>query len=366
MKKLVALLLAAGMILVAFAGCTKENPNTNGTSGTDDKVKIVLLINGTLGDKSFFDSAKNGMDLIQEKYGDRVETQTVEMSYDATKWTPALIEFSEDEETDIIISGTWQMVDRVIEVAPDYPDKKYIVYDAEVDYSGGQYQNVYSIMYKQNEAAFLAGAASALASKTNMFGFVGGMDNVTINDFLIGLISGAQYVKPEMKFTSAYIGNFDDAVKAKEITLSQINNQNADVVYGCAGQAGLGSIEAAAEKGVYALGGDADQAMAFKGVDDAKAQCIITSILKRVDNSLLKAVSESMDGTLQWGSSGSFGLADESVGLAKNEYYESILTQEQRDQIDEIEQKIIAGEIEVPTAFGMDTQQIQDFVAAAK
>ena len=55
MKKLVALLLAAGMILVAFAGCTKENPNTSGTSGTDDKVKIVLLINGTLGDKSFFD-----------------------------------------------------------------------------------------------------------------------------------------------------------------------------------------------------------------------------------------------------------------------------------------------------------------------
>lgn len=305
------------------------------------------------------------MDLIKEKYGDRVETQTVEMTYDATKWTPALIEFSEDADTDIIISGTWQMVDRVIEVAPDYPDKKYIVYDAEVDYSSGDYSNVYSITYKQNEASFLAGAASALVSKTNVFGFVGGMDNVTINDFLVGLIAGAQYVKPEMRFATAYIGNFDDAVKAKEITLSQINNQNADVVYGCAGQAGLGSIEAAAEQGVYALGGDSDQAMSFKGVDDAKAECIITSILKRVDQSLLRAVTASMEGTLQWGTTGSFGLADESVGLAENEYYEAILTEEQRAQIDEIEQKIISGEIEVPTALGRDTQEVKDYIDAA-
>ena len=344
MKKVLVILMAACLILLVFAGSGTDDANTDpsnaGTSG--DPVKIVLLINGTLGDKSFFDSAQNGMDLIKEKYGDRV-----------------------DADTDIIISGTWQMVDRVIEVAPDYPDKKYIVYDAEVDYSSGDYSNVYSITYKQNEASFLAGAASALVSKTNVFGFVGGMDNVTINDFLVGLIAGAQYVKPEMRFATAYIGNFDDAVKAKEITLSQINNQNADVVYGCAGQAGLGSIEAAAEQGVYALGGDSDQAMSFKGVDDAKAECIITSILKRVDQSLLRAVTASMEGTLQWGTTGSFGLADESVGLAENEYYEAILTEEQRAQIDEIEQKIISGEIEVPTALGRDTQEVKDYIDAA-
>ena len=126
MKKVLAILMAACLILLVFAGCgtdgTTTDPSNAGASG--DPVKIVLLINGTLGDKSFFDSAQNGMDLIKEKYGDRVETQTVEMTYDATKWTPALIEFSEDADTDIIISGTWQMVDRVIEVAPDYPDKK--------------------------------------------------------------------------------------------------------------------------------------------------------------------------------------------------------------------------------------------------
>ena len=364
MKKILAITMALCLMLLVFAGCGGQQTDDPAAPGTD-AVKIVLLINGTLGDKSFFDSAKNGMDLIKEKYGDKVETQTVEMTYDATKWTPALIEFSEDPDTDIIISGTWQMVDRVIEVAPDYPEKKYIVYDAEVDYSSGDYSNVYSITYKQNEASFLAGAASALVSKTNVFGFVGGMDNVTINDFLVGLIAGAQYVKPAMRFTTAYIGNFDDAVKAKEITLSQINNQNADIVYGCAGQAGLGSIEAAAEQGVYALGGDADQAMLFKGVDDAKASCIITSILKRVDNSLLRAVTASMEGTLEWGTTGSFGLSDESVGLAENEYYEAILTADQRAQVEEIKQKIISGEIEVPTALGRDTQEVKDYIDAA-
>lgn len=369
MKKLLSLVLAVLMCLALLSACgeepvttpSSENPQSSETpenTGTDP-VNIVLLINGTLGDKSFFDSAENGMQMIKEKYGDQVELRTVEMSYDATKWTPTLIEFSEDEDTDIIISGTWQMVDRVAEVAPDYPDKKYIVYDASMDYTTGEYDNVYSILYKQNEASFLAGAASAMVSKTGVFGFVGGMDNVTINDFLVGLIEGAQYINPDMKFAVAYIGNFDDAVKCKEITLSQINNQKADVVYGCAGQAGLGNIEAAAENGVYSLGGDSDQAMILKDSNEEKAECIITSIMKRVDMSLLKAVSDYMDGTLEWGTAGELGLVDQSVGLAKNEYYYAILTEEQRAQIDEIEQMIIDGDIVVGTAFGMTTEEIE-------
>lgn len=369
MKKLLSLVLALVMCLGLLSACgdtpekpvvseSTENGNEAVTDSTDP-VNIVLLINGTLGDKSFFDSAENGMQLIKEKYGDAVELRTVEMSYDATKWTPTLIEFSEDDETDIIISGTWQMVDRVAEVAPDYPEKKYIVYDASMDYTTGDYGNVYSILYKQNEGSFLAGAAAAMASETGVFGFVGGMDNVTINDFLVGLIEGAQYINPDMKFAVAYIGNFDDAVKCKEITLSQISNQKADVVYGCAGQAGLGNIEAAAENGVYSIGGDSDQAMILKESNEDKASCIITSIMKRVDMSLLKAVSDYMEGSLEWGTAGELGLNDQAVGLAKNEYYEAILTEEQRAQIDEIEQKIIDGEITVGTAFGMTTEEIE-------
>lgn len=198
-----------------------------------------------------------------------------------------------------------------------------------------------------------------MASETGVFGFVGGMDNVTINDFLVGLIEGAQYINPDMKFAVAYIGNFDDAVKCKEITLSQISNQKADVVYGCAGQAGLGNIEAAAENGVYSIGGDSDQAMILKESNEDKASCIITSIMKRVDMSLLKAVSDYMEGSLEWGTAGELGLNDQAVGLAKNEYYEAILTEEQRAQIDEIEQKIIDGEITVGTAFGMTTEEIE-------
>ena len=75
--------------------------------------------------------------------------------------------------------------------------------------------------------------------------------------------------------------------------------------------------------------------------------------------SLLKAVSDYMDGTLEWGTAGELGLVDQSVGLAKNEYYDAILTEEQRAQIDEIEQMIIDGDIVVGTAFGMTTEEIE-------
>ena len=82
------------------------------------------------------------------------------MSYDETKWMPTLIDFSEDKDTDIIIMGTWQMSEKLQEVAPQYPDKKYIIYDSSVDYSLGGLDNVYSIEYKQNECSFLAGAVA--------------------------------------------------------------------------------------------------------------------------------------------------------------------------------------------------------------
>ncbi len=102
------------------------------TEPSDDQLDIVLLINGTLGDRSFFDSAHNGMQLIEQELGANV--RTIEMSYDQSSWEPTLWDVSE-QDWDIIVLGTWQMQEYLEEIAPEFPDNRYIIFDTSVDYS---------------------------------------------------------------------------------------------------------------------------------------------------------------------------------------------------------------------------------------
>lgn len=52
---------------------------------------------------------------------------------DQTKWEPTLQNVSE-EDWDIIILGTWQMTEALEAIAPDYPDKRYIIFDTAGNY----------------------------------------------------------------------------------------------------------------------------------------------------------------------------------------------------------------------------------------
>ena len=122
--------------------------------------KVAILINGTLGDKSFFDSAARGAQMINKELG--VTVRLIEMGYNPVEWEPTLEDISDSGDYELVIVGTWQMVDVLARVAPMYPDVKYIIFDTDMDYSTGKLGNVNSITYKQNEGSFLAGALAAL------------------------------------------------------------------------------------------------------------------------------------------------------------------------------------------------------------
>ncbi len=359
---LLALLLSMSLVLVG-CGSKTESPAGNNEQ-QEDTLKVALLINGSLGDKSFFDSADNGMKLLKEKYGDKVETKTIEMGKDLTKWEPTLQDVSE-QDWDIIIVGTWQMSEPLSNIAPQYPDKKYIIFDTEVDYSTGDFSNVYSVLYKQNEVAFLAGALASkvttsdmpLANEQKLIGFLGGVDVPVVNDFLVGYIEGAKYVDEDVKVALSYVGAFSDSAKAKEMSLAQYN-QGVDIAFNVAGQGGLGQIDAAKETNNYVIGVDSDQAQLFKDSDIDKAKLITTSALKRVDNSIVRAVEMYKEGTLKFGETEVTGFKEECVGLAENEIYTEVVPEEIRKELSEIKEKLINGEIKVKTAMGMSTEEL--------
>lgn len=304
----------------------------------EEAPSVMLLIPGTLGDKSFFDSAYNGLKMIEENYGAKVGY--IEMGLDQTKFAPTFEDVI-DEGWDIIITGGQQVSATLTEIAESYPDQNFVLYDESVDYDSGDYSNVYSITYRQNEGAYVAGVLAALVTNSenmdksnedNVIGFVGGFDIPLINDHLVGLIEGALSVNPEIKVGIGYANSFTDASKGKEVGLN-LYNSGADIIYQAAGGAGLGVFDAAKESDYYAIGTDSDQASLFAN-DEDKANAILTSMMKRVDVSLNLVIGRYIsEGTLPFGQAESFGMAEDCIELVDNEWYQNNVSEDIKETI---------------------------------
>ena len=352
-KIIIALLvlLMAGMVVLTVS-CKKKDE----AAKTTDQVRVVLYVNGTLGDKSFFDSAAEGVQRAAKELG--IFTRVLEGGYDPARWEPDIAQLAEGE-WDIIIAGTWQLQEYLEKIAPKHPNKRFFTYDTSVNYDLGGLSNVYSILYSQNEASFLMGALAAMVTSSNLaaanpqktIGFLGGMDIPVINDFKVGFIQGAEYVDPSIRVLVSYAGAFSDPAKGKELTLAMFD-QGADITFNVAGETGLGGIDAAKEKKRYTIGVDSDQYLLFKDTDAEKASWIVTSMMKNVGDSLFRGIQMHLDGSLAYGKAEVLGIAQGGVGVADNENYQKVIPAEFRTKIQEIERKITSGEIVVGTAFG--------------
>ena len=378
MKRKWSVLFLAMMMLVStiLTACSSadESASISGTQGTTaastgkaDPPSVVFVA-GQTNDKSLLESATNGLKLIEEEYG--CKTKVIEFGTDTTKLEPTLEDVS-DTEWDIVMVGTYSSVEALETVAANHPNQKYIIFDTLMDYSDGKNKNIYSMNYKGNEGAFLAGALAAMVTTSDMplanpekrVGWIGGVDNTLINDFALGFIQGAAEIDPEVKTSISYVGSFDDAAKGKEMA-KVLYDSGCDIVYNGAAQSGMGVLDAAKEAQQYAIGTDSDQAMIFED-DPEKANMILTSQVKRVDNTVKLAVERYMEGTLAFGTGETFGVTDGAIGLADNKFYQQNVPEEIRTRIAELEEKIINGEIVVDTAYGLSDEEIKAKIAAA-
>lgn len=374
-KNILALLLLTVMVIVTACGNNSTGNGNTANSGTNaaggesagDKLKVVLLIPGTLGDKSFFDAANNGLQRVKEELG--AETKVVEMGTDKTKWEPTFNDIAA-EDWDVVISGGSEITEMFNMTAEANPDKKFINYDTDIEDAPA---NMYNMSYSTNEVSFLAGAVAALATQSdmpnanpeNVIGFVGGMDIPGINAFLVGYIQGAQYVDPDVKVAVSYAGDFVNPAKGKELSLIQYNS-GVDVIFNVAGGTGLGIFDAAKEKTQYAIGVDSDQGMLLKDTDSEKANLIVTSAIKKIDSAILGAVTKLQDGTLEMGKRDVLGFVEDGVGIAENDIYKEVFPADLQAKVEEVKQKLISKEITVDNAMGMETSEVEAIRNAVK
>lgn len=338
---------AAGLLLTAGLMAGSAIPASAQEYTKDNPLKVVLVVHGTLGDKSFFDSAAAGVKQAEAELP--VSLKIIEAGGDRSRWQPALADAA-DAGYDVVIAGTFEMIDYVAEIAPQYPDEKFITFDTTPDFSKCECKNVLGVMYQTSSAGYLAGYAAAKLSKSGILGTIIGADFPTVTDFKVGFDQGAKAANPNVQILNTNADTFVDPAKGKEIALAQMG-QGADIIFPIAGGTGLGSLQAVKEAGggKLAVGVDSDQAAIFQATDPAQAEVIFTSVEKKVGQSLYLALKGTIDGTQEYGKSVLLGLADGAVGISKNDIYKKIVPADLQAEVDALEAKIGSGEIVVDT-----------------
>lgn len=326
MKKLLAVLLSVSMLfsLSAFAMAEDAAP-----------LKVAVCIAEALGDLGFNDSADEGLKALEADYG--VEGSIVECKSDASKYQSALVDAA--DANDVVVAVGWQFWDALTTVVPAMPDTLFIFVDNGLDGLG---DNLLSIVYAENEGSFLAGYIAMKTSANQSIGFVGGEDSDTINNFFVGYQQGALYANPDgAVLDPVYAGDYDSPDVGKELATTLYNN-GADVVFAVAGKTGLGVFEAAKEQDKYAIGVDSDQ----KYIDPDH---IICSMKKDIGGSVYSVVSRYIeDGSFDGGTIWDADMTSGFVGIG---YGDDTMTQQVSDElkaeVNDLAQKIIAGEIVV-------------------
>ena len=311
-----------------FLGAVAATALTAGASFAEPA--LIFDLGGKF-DKSFNEAAFNGAQRWAEETGGTY-LETV-MQSEAQR-EQALRRFAEAGANPIVTTG-FAMSDPIAQVAPDYPDTKFVTIDGYVDAP-----NVKVIGFTEHEGSYLVGMMAAMASQSGTVGFIGGMDVPLIRKFACGYAQGVKAVSEDINIIANMTGTtpsaWNDPVKGSELTLSQIS-QGADVVYAAAGGTCVGVLQTAADEGILSIGVDSNQNHLHPGK-------VLTSMLKRVDVAVYNVMMAGAD--LEPGIE-VLDLAAEGVGYALDENNEALVTPEMKAAVDDARAKIIAGEISV-------------------
>ena len=302
---------------------------------------VVYLINGALGDKGFYDSGQAGLKKMEAMYG--VKTRTLEANFDAAKYQ-ALVDAA-FEEGDVIFAIAYGFEDPLKAAAKAHPDKQVINVDFDIKDPD---KHVTSIDFIEEQSAYLAGAAAALATidtsikgmnPEKVIGVVGGDSDPVTNSFLFAYENGAKSIDPSVKVDRKYLGGaWDDQAKGKQAA-EQLYDGGADVVFQVAAAAGLGVLQAAKDRNLFAIGVDANQ-------NDLQPGHVIASDIKNLGDSMVKVAATIDDGTYVPGAVLSYGIAEGGVDLDLTATT-PVLPQATADKLAALRADIVSGAVTV-------------------
>jgi len=286
---MVALALTGALAMVGMAGAA-------GLS-----ISMVTDVGG-VNDQSFNQSAWEGLMRAEKDLGIKVAYKESKQDAD---YAPNM-ETLTDAGYDLIWGIGFLMGDAIKETAEINPDQKYAIIDFA--YGPETPANVTCAVFQEEQPSFLVGYIAGKMTKANKVGFVGGIKFPLIEKFEYGFMAGVKLANPKCEVLRQYAESFTDAAKGKAIA-NNMYQQGADIVFHASGGVGDGVIEAAKEKGKYAIGVDKDQN--FLAPDN-----VITSAVKRVDNAIFDMARRLKEGQWKGGETVVYNLSNDGVGIA--------------------------------------------------
>lgn len=303
MKKFSIVLLVLLVPVMLFAGGGKDAETSDSLRPT-----VRLLTDATgIDDKSFNAAAWRG---IVQFYGDTLDNTAHRGShYDVVTaqtqdmYIPNLRQAA-DEGYDLIVVTGFTFADALNQVAPQYPDQKFAIVD--VDYV--LHPNVVDFIYSEEQGSYLVGMAAALQAKEDgvenpKFGFIGGIPGATITKFEMGYVQGILSVFPDAEIVDYYANDWGKPELAKATAKSWYDS-GVYCIFSAAGGTGNGTIAQAKEyrmagRNVWAIGVDSDQYE--DGIYEGNQSAVLTSMIKRVENSTIKALTDIENGVFAGG-----------------------------------------------------------------
>lgn len=336
------------ILMIAASSCGLRSEATR--EGCTAKIGIVFDIGGK-NDRSFNAAAWEGVKRAEKDLN--ICLHDVEPG-NPTSIEPAMRAFAE-KNFDLVVGVGFAQGPIMQKVALDYPDVKFAIVDGVIFEKDGKTpkQNVASLVFREHEGSYLVGMIAASKSRTGVLGFLGGMDIPLIHRFNKGYEEGAKSVNPKIQIFTNYVGVTDAAWnnpgKGKELALSQIA-KGADVIFTAAGNSGLGAFDAVEQYGMnpdgqanrFVIGVDSNQNMVKPGF-------VLTSMVKRVDNSVFDVVKEVIENRFVGGFH-VFGLDKDGVAYSLDEYNKALIPEQVIALAEESKKKIISGDIKVTDA----------------
>jgi len=306
-KRLTAIALVTALALLA-AGCGSKKSSTGSTTTTQaSSFKVGLSTDtGGLNDKSFNHLAYVGLQRAQRELGVQTRVITAASSSD---YVPNLTALAR-QGYNLVIGVGFTEIDAMKAVAKQFPKTHFAIVDVSNADEGGL-KNVEGLLFKEQEAGYLAGYAAGLAAKDRggkAVSSVGGQKQPPVDRYIAGFQAGAKAAFPGVQTLNGYSQDFEKLALCKEVALNQIADGSV-VVFQVAGGCGLGALDAAKEKGVWGVGVDADQG--YLG------SYVLTSALKRVDTAVFDSIRDAKDGKFKGGQDAVYGLDVNGVGIGK-------------------------------------------------
>ncbi|MFW5713569.1 MAG: BMP family lipoprotein [Brevefilum sp.] len=338
-KKLLVVLtvLVIGSVFLAACGPAAD--------GGESVYVCQITDTGGIDDKSFNETAWNGVQQAEEEFGIRSNYLESEEVADYETNINAFI----DEGCDLIITVGFLIADATAEAAEANPEQKFSIVDFAYDPT---ISNVVGQVFETDEAAFLAGYVAADVSETGVVGTFGGLPIPTVTIFMDGFVAGVEQYNedngtdvqvigwdPESE-SGSFTNSFDDQQLGRETAVSMMD-EGADIIMPVAGPVGLGAAAAIQERGnAYVIGVDSDWFLTSPEYSDI----ILTSVMKKMDATTLAVIEDVINDEFEGGTVVGT-LENDGVAIAPFHDLSNLISDELQGRLDELRQAIIDGDI---------------------